>query len=86
MDGNGRWAEARGEDRIKGHEAGADTAVEVLDPEALAPALAANVFNLAEVGEPGVDVLVRLATSLPGWRVRSGDLDGAVGAVRSVLG
>lgn len=52
MDGNGRWALARGKNRLAGHRAGAKTLEQVLD----------------WCGEVGVEVLTVYAFSTENWR------------------
>lgn len=52
MDGNGRWAEARGEVRTEGHKAGANTAKEI-------------IRHVAEIGIP---VLTIWCFSTENWR------------------
>ena len=52
MDGNGRWAEARGRPRLAGHRAGAKTLERVLD----------------WCGEAGVEILTVYAFSTENWK------------------
>lgn len=52
MDGNGRWAEARGEPRIRGHEAGADTVRRIV----------------RACGKRGVEALTLYSFSTENWR------------------
>lgn len=52
MDGNGRWAEARGKVRVKGHKRGMDVAREILEAS----------------GRAGVKVLTLFAFSSENWR------------------
>ncbi|MEE3330300.1 MAG: isoprenyl transferase [Myxococcota bacterium] len=51
MDGNGRWAEARGKDRVEGHRVGVDTVRDVI----------------RAAHELGVEVLTLYAFSLENW-------------------
>jgi undecaprenyl diphosphate synthase len=75
MDGNGRWARARGRPRLAGHRAGAEAVRRVVEaagplgvahrlPVGMAPERAAFARALAEAagpdrGAPDVDLLVR---------------------------
>ncbi|MEZ4320206.1 MAG: isoprenyl transferase [Myxococcota bacterium] len=52
MDGNGRWAESRGLERVKGHEAGADTVRKIV----------------RACGERGVEALTLYSFSTENWR------------------
>ncbi len=52
MDGNGRWAKARGLERVKGHEAGADTVRRIV----------------RACGERGVEALTLYSFSTENWR------------------
>ncbi|MCB9675421.1 MAG: isoprenyl transferase [Alphaproteobacteria bacterium] len=52
MDGNGRWAQSRGLDRVKGHEAGADTVRRIV----------------RACGERGVEALTLYSFSTENWR------------------
>ena len=51
MDGNGRWAQQRGQDRTKGHEAGADTVRRIV----------------RACGERGVEALTLYSFSTENW-------------------
>ncbi len=52
MDGNGRWAQSRGLERVKGHEAGADTVRRIV----------------RACGERGVEALTLYSFSTENWR------------------
>ena len=60
MDGNGRWALARGKPRLAGHRAGAETLARVLD----------------WCGEAGVRVLTAYAFSTENWRRPEDEVSG----------
>ena len=60
MDGNGRWALARGRPRLAGHRAGAETLVRVL----------------SWCGEAGVEILTVYAFSTENWRRPKAEVDG----------
>lgn len=60
MDGNGRWAIARGKERLAGHRAGAKTLERVLD----------------WCGETGVDILTVYAFSTENWRRPEAEVNG----------
>ncbi len=60
MDGNGRWALARGKERLAGHRAGAKTLERVLD----------------WCGEVGVEVLTVYAFSTENWRRPAAEVAG----------
>ena len=58
MDGNGRWAEARGRDRVEGHRAGMDTVREII----------------RAAHELGVGTLTLYAFSLENWNRPRGEV------------
>ena len=60
MDGNGRWALARGKPRLAGHRAGAETLERVL----------------AWCGEVGVEILTVYAFSTENWRRPKDEVEG----------
>lgn len=60
MDGNGRWALARGKPRLAGHRAGAETLTRVL----------------SWCGEAGVEILTVYAFSTENWRRPKAEVDG----------
>ncbi len=63
MDGNGRWALARGEHRLAGHQAGAETVRRVL----------------GYCRDAGVQVLTLYAFSVENWRRPSEEVQGLMG-------
>jgi undecaprenyl diphosphate synthase len=69
MDGNGRWANARGLPRVEGHRAGEDALVEV-------------VAGAAEIGLPWLSVY---AFSTENWRRSPGEVRFLMGYSRRVL-
>jgi undecaprenyl diphosphate synthase len=70
MDGNGRWALARGQPRLKGHMAGAKTLERVL----------------AWCGEAGVEVLTVYAFSTENWRRPKAEVDGLMKMLGMFIG
>src|ERR1044071_4601994 len=69
MDGNGRWAEARGLPRVAGHRAGVETVSRVIGA---APGL-------------GVGILTLFAFSSDNWQRPRGEVDGLMGLLRIYL-
>ena len=69
MDGNGRWAEARGLPRAAGHKAGAEAARKVL----------------RAAGEAGVECLTLYAFSSENWRRPETEINDLMGLLRLYL-
>lgn len=59
--------------------AGSETTLEPISPEDVFSALAFNAFNYQVLGETGFDAALALARQCPGWRLRYGDIDDAIG-------
>src|SRR6185436_20630426 len=70
MDGNGRWATARGLPRAAGHRAGAEAARKVL----------------RAAGEAGVECLTLYAFSSENWRRPEEEINDLMGLLRFYLG
>ena len=70
MDGNGRWAKARGLPRAAGHKAGAEAARKVL----------------RAAGEAGVECLTLYAFSSENWRRPEAEINDLMGLLRFYLG
>jgi len=70
MDGNGRWAEARGLPRIKGHSAGADAVERVL----------------GWCKEAGIEYLTLYAFSTENWKRSRGEVNGLMRLLGVFLG
>ncbi|NLF10239.1 MAG: di-trans,poly-cis-decaprenylcistransferase [Anaerolineaceae bacterium] len=69
MDGNGRWARARGLPRLAGHRAGTEN---------LRPILEASV-------EFGIEILTIWAFSTENWRRPEGEVRGLLGILRQMI-
>ena len=69
MDGNGRWAKARGLPRVAGHRAGAEAARKVV----------------RAAGEAGVDCLTLYAFSSENWRRPAAEISDLTGLLRFYL-
>ncbi len=70
MDGNGRWAKARGLPRAAGHKAGAESARKVL----------------RAAGEAGVECLTLYAFSSENWRRPESEINDLMGLMRFYIG
>ncbi len=70
MDGNGRWAKARGLPRAAGHKAGAESARKVL----------------RAAGEAGVECLTLYAFSSENWRRPQSEINDLMGLLRFYIG
>jgi undecaprenyl diphosphate synthase len=70
MDGNGRWAKARGLPRAAGHKAGAESARKVL----------------RAAGEAGVECLTLYAFSSENWRRPESEINDLMGLLRFYIG
>jgi undecaprenyl diphosphate synthase len=70
MDGNGRWAKARGLPRAAGHKAGAEAARKVL----------------RAAGEAGVECLTLYAFSSENWRRPEAEINDLMGLLRLYIG
>src|SRR4029077_4689648 len=70
MDGNGRWAKARGLPRIAGHRQGAEAARHVL----------------RAAGEAGVECLTLYAFSSENWRRPEEEINDLMGLLRFYIG
>ncbi|MDB5672513.1 MAG: uppS [Alphaproteobacteria bacterium] len=70
MDGNGRWAQARGLPRAAGHRQGAEAARKVL----------------RAAGEAGVECLTLYAFSSENWRRPEGEINDLMGLLRFYIG
>jgi len=70
MDGNGRWAKARGLPRVAGHRQGAEAARKVLKA----------------AGEAGVECLTLYAFSSENWRRPQGEINDLMGLLRFYIG
>ena len=70
MDGNGRWAKARGLPRVAGHRQGAEAVRKVL----------------RAAGEAGVDCLTLFAFSSENWRRPDEEINDLVGLLRFYIG
>ena len=70
MDGNGRWAKARGLPRAAGHKAGAESARKVL----------------RAAGEAGVECLTLYAFSSENWRRSESEINDLMGLMRFYIG
>ncbi len=70
MDGNGRWAKARGLPRAAGHKAGAEAARKVL----------------RAAGEAGVECLTLYAFSSENWRRPEAEINDLMGLLRFYIG
>ena len=70
MDGNGRWAEARGLPRVAGHRQGAEAARKVL----------------RAAGEAGVECLTLYAFSSENWRRPEAEVNDLMGLLRFYIG
>lgn len=70
MDGNGRWAEARGLPRVAGHRQGAEAARKVL----------------RAAGEAGVQCLTLYAFSSENWRRPEAEINDLMGLLRFYIG
>jgi undecaprenyl diphosphate synthase len=70
MDGNGRWAKARGLPRAAGHKAGAESARKVL----------------RAAGEAGVECLTLYAFSSENWRRPQSEINDLMGLLRLYIG
>jgi undecaprenyl diphosphate synthase len=70
MDGNGRWAEARGLPRVAGHRQGAEAARKVL----------------RAAGEAGVECLTLYAFSSENWRRPEAEINDLMGLLRFYIG
>jgi len=69
MDGNGRWAQARGQPRIAGHRQGAD----------------AVRRTLVAAGELGIPYLTLFGFSSENWKRPHDEIDGLMGLLRHYL-
>lgn len=67
------------------YESGAETVLERLRPVETLARLLPNAFNLASLGQPGLDVLAGLCRVARGYRLVSGDLGEAVEAVEQAV-
>ncbi|WP_332811399.1 isoprenyl transferase [Sphingomonas sp.] len=70
MDGNGRWAKARGLPRVAGHRAGAEAARKVL----------------RAAGDAGVECLTLYAFSSENWKRSGDEIDSLMGLLRLYIG
>jgi len=70
MDGNGRWAQARGLPRVAGHRQGAEAARKVL----------------RAAGEAGVECLTLYAFSSENWRRPEAEINDLMGLLRFYIG
>lgn len=70
MDGNGRWAKARGLPRVAGHRAGAEAARKVL----------------RAAGDAGVECLTLYAFSSENWKRSGDEIDALMGLLRLYIG
>ena len=70
MDGNGRWAQARGLPRVAGHRQGAEAARKVL----------------RAAGEAGVECLTLYAFSSENWRRPEAEINDLMGLLRLYIG
>lgn len=70
MDGNGRWAKARGLPRVAGHRAGAEAARR----------------TLRAAGEAGVECLTLYAFSSENWRRPEAEINDLMGLLRLYIG
>ena len=64
---------------------GATTALEPLTPAAAVLEMAASTFRFRERPRRNLDVLARLATAVPAYRLAIGDLDEAVQAIDGLV-
>src|SRR3712207_7829944 len=69
MDGNGRWAKARGLPRVAGHRQGAEAARKVL----------------RAAGEAGVECLTLYAFSAGNWRRPQDEINDLMGVLRNYI-
>ena len=69
MDGNGRWAAARGMPRIKGHEAGAESVSEIV----------------RDCRERGISALTLYSFSTENWKRPSGEVGALMGLLERYL-
>jgi undecaprenyl diphosphate synthase len=69
MDGNGRWAERRGFERAKGHEAGAESVRAIV----------------RACGEVGVEVLTLYSFSTENWRRPHAEIQALMGLLQTYL-
>jgi undecaprenyl diphosphate synthase len=70
MDGNGRWAKARGLPRVAGHRAGAEAARKVL----------------RAAGDAGIECLTLYAFSSENWKRSGDEIDSLMGLLRLYIG
>src|SRR4051812_5137965 len=70
MDGNGRWAKARGLPRVAGHRQGAEAARQVL----------------RAAGEAGIECLTLYAFSSENWRRPEDEINDLMGLLRFYIG
>ena len=68
-----------------GFRHGATTALEPLTPAAAVLEMAASTFRFRERPRQNLDVLARLATAVPAYRLAIGDLDEAVRAIDGLV-
>lgn len=76
MDGNGRWAEARGEPRVRGHEAGADTVRRIVRAcgQRGVEALTLYSFSTENWGRPELEVQALMTLLARYLRDEAGEL------------